>query len=107
MKSLLIAACVAIAPLATADAHWFGLGTLPEEPQSYSCEALAAQIGAGSVWFGRYAGTYNNTLTDRHNPYSRQGCFPSEFECRVWQHQNISYTNGGKTIATSCRPGLG
>ena len=77
-----------------------------ERPYSYDCGALAAEIGPNAVWFGRFAGSLRKRLWDATFPYNDQGCFPSEYECRRWQHQNMSFLAGGTTLHTSCRQGL-
>ena len=75
------------------------------EPRAADCAALAARIGPGAVWYGRYAGKYLNTANDRHRAYSAEGCFASEAACRVWQQRSVTYALG-PIVVTSCRQGL-
>ncbi|MGQ7793796.1 hypothetical protein ACUN0C_15425 [Faunimonas sp. B44] len=109
MRALTGLAAVALV-LGTSAAHADFLGDLfryePRvEPRAGDCAALAAAIGPGAVWYGRYAGKYLNTANDRHRAYSAEGCFASEAACRVWQQRSITYALG-PIVVTSCRPGL-
>lgn len=103
MKRTILAALMSL-PLAGAAHAGFNLWLpVPEEqPATYSCDASAG----GAVWYGSYSGVFLNEVTEQRRPYFAEGCFPSEATCRRWQSESMSYTNG-RTVATSCRPGLG
>jgi hypothetical protein len=76
----------------------------PPPPLGGNCAEIAARIGPAATWYGRFAGK-RRQVNDRNVPFSADGCFESQAECRIWQQQAISYADG-PIIATSCRRGL-
>jgi hypothetical protein len=82
-----------------AEANWLGeflRGHPPQEPVAESCDA-------GGAWYGRFGGTRIDPFVDSPRAVSYQGCFSSEWACRRWQNEAITYLEGGPIHATSCR----
>jgi hypothetical protein len=75
-------------------------------PLAGDCGRIAAAIGPENTWYGQYSGKYVDGFTDRVLPYAARGCFESEYACRVWQNEAMTYSNGGPTYHTSCRPAV-
>src|SRR5689334_14547742 len=85
-------------PLRPAHAFWFDYQK-PPPPVGGDCDAIAGEIGRAATWYGEFSGNYYDDFTDYKYPYSARGCFRSEYECRVWQNDAISYTGRGGIIA--------
>lgn len=68
-----------------------GGGTTPP-PQAYGgeeCRVAITQVGAGRVWWGRFAGGYSNDGKRRGSSirsYQREACFGSEGQCEAWMY---------------------
>ncbi len=75
------------------------------QPVSGDCRALSAQLGPGAVWYGEYVGKRYDDFIESYFSYSARGCFKSEFACRVWQNQAMTYSERGPTFYTFCRLG--
>ncbi|MCA1298402.1 hypothetical protein [Stappia indica] len=67
----------------------------------YDCRAMAAQYGADNIWRGLVGGRKQVDFKTR--PYSREGCFQTEAECRAF----VSYISGFllQTFTRECRKG--
>lgn len=74
-------------------------------PVGGDCDRIAAAIGPASTWYGEFAGRRRELNDRKFRPYSARGCFESEFQCRIWQQQAISYADGA-IVFTSCRRGV-
>jgi hypothetical protein len=83
--------------------HSFFYYQAPLPPVGGDCAAIAAEVGPASTWFGEFSGK-RELVNERFTFYSTRGCFESEFACRVWQQQVLTYATGAITY-TSCRPG--
>ncbi len=78
----------------------------PPPPQGGDCSAIASQIGPAATWYGEFAGNYYDDFTDNRFPYSARGCFKSEYACRRWQNEAISYIGRGGIVYMRCRQGI-
>ncbi len=76
-----------------------------QQPVSGDCRALSAALGPEAVWYGFYSGRRYDDFTENYRPYAARGCFESEFACRVWQNQAMTYSERGPTHFTRCRRG--
>ena len=76
-----------------------------QQPISGNCHALAARLGPEGVWYGFYSGKRYDDFSENYFPYAARGCFESEFACRIWQNQAMTYSERGPTYFTSCRLG--
>lgn len=76
----------------------------PRPPPAGNCAAIASEIGAGATWFGEFSGE-RWMHNDRFEPFASRGCFDSEFACRIWQQQALTYADGAISYM-SCRPGI-
>ncbi|MBL6430520.1 MAG: hypothetical protein HPM95_02045 [Alphaproteobacteria bacterium] len=67
----------------------------------YDCRAMTAQYGAANVWRGLVGGRKQVDFKTR--PYSREGCFQTEAECRAF----LTYISGFllQTFTRECRLG--
>lgn len=102
----LILALIALLSLAgTAPAAGLFQYDREQQPVSFDCEALAAQLGPAGVWYGFYSGKRYDDFSENYFPYATRGCFPSEGACRIWQNQAMTYSERGPTYFTSCRLG--
>ncbi len=72
------------------------------KPVSGDCRALSAAVGAEAVWYGEYSGKRYDDFNERLTPYYARGCFETEFACRVWQNQAMTYSERGPTYWTRC-----
>lgn len=108
--SALAVAGTLIAAAGSAAAGELGAGPLPAAyhigPPAPDCRLLAAQHGAQRLWFGAFSGTHNDTFFDIRRPYYAQGCFLSEYDCRRWLHENLSFLEGGSLNWMRCEPGV-
>jgi hypothetical protein len=103
--TLMVVVAVAFGAATPARAFWFDYQK-PSPPVGGDCDAIAGEIGPEATWYGEFAGNYYDDFTDYKYPYSARGCFRSEFDCRVWQNDAISYTGRGGIVAMRCRQGL-
>ena len=78
----------------------------PRPPVAGDCNAIAASIGPAATWYGEFAGNRYDTLFDNYSPFSARGCFESEFACRVWQNDAITYLGQGTMLYATCRQGI-
>ena len=99
---MVLAAGVAASP---ASAFFFDYQK-PPPPVAGDCASIASRIGPAATWYGEFAGNYYDDFTDHRSPYSARGCFKSEYDCRVWQNQAISYIGQGGIIYMRCRQGI-
>lgn len=108
--SALAVAGTLIAAAGSAAAGELGAGPLPAAyhigPPAPDCRLLAAQHGAQRLWFGAFSGMHNDTFFDIRRPYYAQGCFLSEYDCRRWLHENLSFLEGGSLNWMRCEPGV-
>ncbi|WP_349360032.1 hypothetical protein [Stappia sp.] len=67
----------------------------------YDCRSMTAQYGAANVWRGLIGGRKQVDFKTR--PYSREGCFRTEAECRAF----LTYMSGFllQTFTRECRKG--
>ena len=77
----------------------------PRPPVAGDCAQIAAAVGPEATWYGEFAGRRWDNFTDKYYPFSARGCFESEFACRVWQNQALTYADGGPMYYTRCRRG--
>jgi hypothetical protein len=73
----------------------------PVPPVSGDCAAM----GPAVAWHGEFSGKRKDGFTDKYLPYAARGCFESVGACRYWQHQAVTYLDGGPLYYTLCRPG--
>ena len=77
----------------------------PAPPVAGDCAAIAAAIGPEATWYGEFSGRRWDNFKDEYYPFAARGCFDSEFACRVWQNQAITYLDRGPMNYSSCRRG--
>lgn len=77
----------------------------PQPPVAGDCATVAASVGAGATWYGEFAGNRYDEFLERQYPFSVRGCFESEYACKVWQHEALTYTGRGGLVYMRCRPG--
>jgi hypothetical protein len=77
----------------------------PRPPVAGDCATIAAAVGAENTWYGQFSGKYYDNFSDNYHPIAARGCFESEFACRRWQNEAITYLSRGPVYHTSCRPG--
>jgi len=58
----------------------------------------------GATWYGEFAGKRFDDFRDMYYPVSARGCFHSEFDCRIWNQQAITYLGRGPMLYATCRP---
>lgn len=78
----------------------------PQPPVGGDCAAIAAQVGPDATWYGEFAGNRYDDFNDRRYPFSARGCFRSEYGCRAWQNDGISYLGRGGIVYMRCTQGL-
>jgi len=78
----------------------------PRPPVGGDCAAISAEIGPQATWYGEFAGNWYDDFTDHRYPFSARGCFTSEYDCRVWQNEAVTYTGRGGIVYMRCRQGL-
>ena len=106
--SLLLAAlaCTLVASVASANPIVDFLSSSPmPKPLAGDCATLARELGPDAAWYGEYAGNQFNFWSESYNSYSARGCFESEFACRRWQNETITWTDG-KIAYMFCRQGV-
>lgn len=103
----LILTVVGAAGSATADPFYgFFDYQKPLPPVAGDCAAIAAAIGVEATWYGEFsARRLDNQVSDKYEPFSAQGCFESEWDCRIWHQQAITYIDGGPIYYATCRRG--
>jgi hypothetical protein len=69
------------------------------------CRAVAAQRGAGATWYGEFAGRHYDSFREMYFPISARGCFVSEYECRRWQNESMSFAGQGGMLYARCTQG--
>ena len=74
-------------------------------PPGGDCNEIAARIGAGATWYGEFAGNYHDSFREMYFPVSARGCFVSEYECRRWANEAMSFTGQGGMLYMRCRQG--
>ncbi|MGH6925475.1 MAG: hypothetical protein ACRED5_17245, partial [Propylenella sp.] len=74
-------------------------------PVGGDCAAISAAIGRDATWYGEFSGRRWDNFTDKYYPFAAFGCFDSEFDCRVWQNQAITYLDRGPMNYSTCRQG--
>jgi hypothetical protein len=106
-KTLSIVTIAAVLSVAASPAlaFWFDYQK-PPPPVGGDCSAIASEIGPDATWYGEFAGNYYDDFTDHRYPFSARGCFATEYACRVWQNDAVSYTGRGGIIYMRCREGL-
>jgi len=108
-----IAAALAVAlmltgagPADAGDSAGLLLPVVYDEPPAPDCGAMAARYGPQRLWFGAISGERIDVFFDRSYPHYAQGCFLSEYTCRRWLHENLSYLQGGNLNWMRCQPGV-
>jgi hypothetical protein len=74
-------------------------------PPGGDCGAIAAQRGAGATWYGEFAGRHYDSFREMYFPISARGCFVSEYECRRWQNEAMSFAGQGGMLYARCTQG--
>jgi len=64
-------------------------------PPGGDCEAVAAARGANGTWYGEFAGRHYDSFREMYFPISARGCFVSEYECRRWTNEAMSFAGRG------------
>lgn len=105
MRKFVLSSFVSIALVGSAAADpFYGLFRYDDpNPIAGDCATIAAAVGPQNTWYGQYSGKYVDPFTDQVLPFGSRGCFDSEFACRRWQNETMTYTNGGPTYHTSCQ----
>lgn len=78
----------------------------PRPPVGGDCNAFAAAVGPEATWYGEFAGNRYDNFHDKYFPFSARGCFDSEFACRVWQNDALTYLGQGAMLYSICRRGI-
>ena len=74
-------------------------------PPGGDCNEIAARIGADATWYGEFSGNYHDSFREMYFPVSARGCFTSEYECRRWQNEAMSFAGQGGMLYARCRQG--
>ena len=69
------------------------------------CGAITAARGASGTWYGEFAGRHYDSFREMYFPISARGCFVSEYECRRWQNEAMSFAGQGGMLYARCRQG--
>jgi hypothetical protein len=69
------------------------------------CRKIAAEIGSDATWYGEFSGRRYDDFGEMFYPISARGCFVSEYECRRWQNEAMSFAGRGGVVYTRCRQG--
>jgi hypothetical protein len=109
MRSASIGVAVAVAIASSAAVanpivDFFTSRPMPR-PVAGDCALLARQLGPDAAWYGEYSGNQFNFPSESYKSYSARGCFESEYACRRWQNETITWTDG-KTSYMFCRQGV-
>jgi hypothetical protein len=105
IAALLVAMLAAAGSAAADPLYGFFDYRKPVPPVAGDCAAIAAAIGPEATWYGEFSGRRWDNFTDEYYPFAARGCFDSEFACRVWQNQAITYLDRGPMNYSSCRRG--
>ena len=107
LKSAVLLVMIVAGSAAAAD-PFYGLFEYekPLPPVAGDCNAIAAAIGSEATWYGEFAGKRHDDFSERYYPFSARGCFDSQFACRIWQNQAITYLGQGAMVYSTCRRGL-
>jgi len=95
----------AFATAVLAGAPTFALTYEGWPPSGGDCGAIAAQRGAGATWYGEFAGRHYDSFREMYFPISARGCFVSEYECRRWQNEAMSFAGQGGMLYARCTQG--
>ena len=107
-KSMCAIAFAAVPMLAAATPSYALFGSWypdDEPPAAGDCAAIVSRIGPDATWYGEFAGRYYDEFRNMRFPYSARGCFESEYACRVWQGNSMTYTGRGGMLWSRCTPG--
>jgi hypothetical protein len=74
-------------------------------PLAPDCRAMAARFGPQGLWFGAISGRRFDVFGDRSYPYYAEGCFRTEYACRRWLHENLTFMQGS-LYWMRCQPGV-
>ena len=69
------------------------------------CRAIAAAKSAGATWYGEFSGRYYDSFREMYFPISARGCFESEYACRRWQNEAMSFAGQGGMLYARCTQG--
>jgi hypothetical protein len=97
--------CCAIGLALMAQDRAFSLTYEGIPPPGGDCAAIAAQRGPSATWYGEFSGNYYDTFRDVSFPIAARGCFISEYDCRRWLHESMSYGGQGGILYARCRLG--
>ena len=106
LTTTMVVSIVAALSAASSPAFAFFDYQKPPPPVGGDCAAIATEVGPEATWYGEFAGNYFDDFTDRRSPYSARGCFASQYACRLWQNQAISYIGRGGIVYMRCRQGV-
>ncbi|MEM6665816.1 MAG: hypothetical protein AAF638_05370 [Pseudomonadota bacterium] len=56
-------------------------------PHPPSCRAAIAEPGTAGLWYGQYAGVYDDAFRDVPRYFSAGGCFASKEACTLWRNK--------------------
>ena len=88
-----------------AEAPAFALTYENGPPPGGDCGAIAAARGAGGTWYGEFAGRHYDSFREMYFPISARGCFESEYACRRWQNEAMSFAGQGGILYMRCTQG--
>jgi hypothetical protein len=91
----------AVASAAPALALTYGDGPAP----GGDCRAIASRIGADATWYGEFSGRHYDSFREMYFPISARGCFVSQYECRRWQNEAMSFAGQGGMLYARCTQG--
>ena len=74
-------------------------------PPGGDCDAIAASRGADGTWYGEFAGRHYDSFREMYFPISARGCFVSQYECRRWQNEAMSFAGQGGMLYARCTQG--
>ena len=69
------------------------------------CRAIAARLGAGATWYGEFSGRHYDSFREMYFPVSARGCFESEYACRRWTNEAMSFGGQGGILYARCTLG--
>ena len=97
----------AIALGVAAPAPVFALTYENGPPPGGDCAAIAAARSVPSAtWYGEFAGRHYDSFREMYFPISARGCFVSEYECRRWQNEAMSFAGQGGIALRALHAGL-
>jgi hypothetical protein len=103
MRTAVLALSLALAVLSGAPALSLTYEGWP--PPGGDCGAIADARGAAGTWYGEFAGRHYDSFREMYFPISARGCFVSEYECRRWTHEAMSFAGQGGVLYMRCRQG--